>query len=103
LEKPLSTLELLNKLPAAVRLDAVAGKNFTVQLNMSIPAYFTITQGACSVYDGVADAPNVVLNASEENLLRVLTGELSGLTAIFTGKLKVSGRPEACKRSLQLF
>ena len=87
----MSASEVLNKLPAAVISEAIAGKRLTVQLNMSTPAYFTIADGACRVHEGVANAADVTLAASEENLLRILSGQLSGLTALFTGKLKVTG------------
>jgi len=83
--------EILKKLPAAVRSEAIAGKRLTVQLNMSAPAYLILADGACTVHEGVAAAADVSLTASEENLLRILTGQLSGLSAMFTGKLKVTG------------
>ena len=87
----MSASAVLDKLPAAVRSEAIAGKRLTIQLNMSVPAYLTIADGACSVHEGVANAADVTLTASEDNLFKILTGQLSGLTALFTGKLKVAG------------
>lgn len=87
----MSSSEMLKKLPAAVRSEAIAGKRFTVQLNMSAPAYFTIADGACTVHEGITNAADVTLTASEENLFKILSGHLSGLSAVFTGRLKVAG------------
>lgn len=87
----MSASEILKKLPAALKSEAVAGKHVTVQLNMSTPAWFTIADGVCTAHEGVANAADVTLTASEENLLKILAGQLSGLTAMFTGRLKVTG------------
>jgi putative sterol carrier protein len=91
LEKFMSSPEFVEKLPAAIKAQAIAGKRMTIQLNISTPSYLTIADGACTVQEGVAASPEVIFTASDENLFKLLTGALSGPVALFTGRLKVDG------------
>ena len=47
--------------------------------------------GTCTVAKGVADAPTVTLRATDENLLKLVSGRLNPQMAFMTGKLKVKG------------
>ncbi|MEX3936140.1 SCP2 sterol-binding domain-containing protein [Paraburkholderia phymatum] len=87
----MSSPEFVEKLPAAIKPDAIAGKRMTIQLNISTPSYLTIADGTCTVQEGVAASPEITFTASDENLFKLLTGALSGPVALFTGKLKVAG------------
>lgn len=87
----MSTFEFLKQLPEAIKPGAAAGVQCTVQFNTASPAYATISDGRCSVDQGQADAPDVTLTIDDEDLIALLKGELDGMSAFMTGKLKVDG------------
>lgn len=87
----MNATELLNKMPLAVKPEAIDGMDCTVQLNISRPSYVRINDGVCSVHEGVAEEPDVSLTMSDDNLIALMTGKLSGVMAFMTGKLKVEG------------
>ena len=87
----MNVTEFLNKLPTAINSDAVAGMDCTIQLNISAPTYLKVSDGSCTVHEGTADAPDVSLTVSDANLIALLTGKLSGITAYMTGKLQLDG------------
>ena len=87
----MNAFELLDKMPGAVKPDAVEGMDCTVQLNISRPTYVRIADGVCSVHEGVAATPDVSLTLSDDNLVALMTGKLTGVMAFMTGKLKVDG------------
>lgn len=81
----------LEKLPTAIKADAIAGMQCTVQLNVSTPVIISIDEGVCSIVEGTADDADVTLTTSDENLVEIMTGRLGGVMAFMTGKLKVDG------------
>lgn len=87
----MSTIEFLKQLPEAINQDKTAGEQCTVQFKTSEPAYATINDGSCSVEEGHADAPDVTLIAEDDDLIALLKGDLDGMSAFMTGKLKVEG------------
>ena len=95
--------EFLQKLPAAVKHDEIDGLEGTAQLNISTPTYVVLKDGVCSVHEGVAEGADVTLTVSDENLIALLTGSLSGVMAFMTGKLKVDGDLMLAKTLPDLF
>lgn len=87
----MSISALLKKLPAAAIADAIDGMDCTIQLNLSTPAYLVISNNSINVHEGTSDAPDISLNASDEDLISLLTGKLDGVTAYLAGKLQVEG------------
>jgi len=87
----MTALELLNKLPAAINPQAVAGLNRTLQFNTSQPAWVVIRDGACVVTQGTAEAADLTLVLADEDLVSLMTGKLDGMMAVLTGKLKLQG------------
>lgn len=87
----MSALELLNKLPVAINPQATAGVNRTIQFNISQPAYVSIHDGACDVTQGTAEAADLSLAMSDDDLVSLLTGKLDGMAAMMTGRLKLKG------------
>lgn len=83
--------DFLKKLPAAVKPDAISGLDCTVQLNISSPTYVQLANSACSVHEGVAESSDVSLTLSDDNLIALMTGKLSGVMAFMSGKLQVDG------------
>lgn len=95
--------EFLKKLPAAIKASEADGLEGTAQLNISTPSYVTIKDGQCSVHEGVAESADVTLTVSDDNLIALLTGQLSGVMAFMTGKLKVDGDLMLAKSLPELF
>lgn len=87
----MSALELLHKLPFAINPQATAGIDRTIQFNTSQPAYVVIRDGACEVTEGSADAADLTLNLSDNDLVALLTGKLDGMMAMMSGRLKLKG------------
>lgn len=87
----MSALELLHKLPLAINPQAIAGIDRTIQFNTSQPAYVVIRDGACEVTEGSADAADLTLNLSDNDLVALLTGKLDGMMAMMSGRLKLKG------------
>ena len=87
----MTALDLLNKLPAAINPQAVAGVSRTLQFNTSQPAWVVIRDGACSVTEGTAAAADLTLTLADDDLVGLLTGKLDGMMAVLTGKLKLQG------------
>jgi len=50
-----------------------------------------IDNGTCSIEKGAANDPRVTLALNLPNFVRLMTGELDGMQAFMSGKLKVSG------------
>lgn len=87
----MTALELLNKLPAAINPQAVAGLHRTLQFNTSQPAWVVIRDGACVVTQGTAEAADLTLTLADDDLVSLMTGKLDGMMAVLTGKLKLQG------------
>jgi len=95
--------DFLRKLPAAIKQDAIEDLDGIAQLNISAPTYVVVKDGKCSIHEGVAESADVTLTVSDENLIALLTGNLSGVMAFMTGKLKVDGDLMLAKTLPELF
>ncbi len=51
----------------------------------------TVRDGTLSYHQGPAENPNATVTVDSEDWLKILRGELNGMTAFTTGKLKVKG------------
>ena len=73
----------------------IGGMNVTYQFDIQGEAggqwYVKIADGKAEVTQGVSESPSITLTASDENWLKIVTGQLSGQTAFLTGKLKIKG------------
>lgn len=87
----MTALEMLHKLPIALNPQASAGTNCTIQFNVSQPTYVVIRDGACEVTEGSAEAADLTLALSDDDLVGLLTGKLDGMMAMMTGRLKLQG------------
>ena len=52
---------------------------------------FNVADGACTVAQGNAEPARVTLSMALPDFLRFLTGQLDGMQAFMTGKLKLTG------------
>jgi putative sterol carrier protein len=87
----MNAIDMLNKLPAALNVEAVDGMDCTVQLHVSQSMVVTVCEGVCTVNTGTVDAPDVTLTLLDDSLIALLTGQMNAVTAFLTGKVKVDG------------
>jgi len=56
-----------------------------------------VENGVCTSQKGLEGEPKCVVKASDENLMKLLSGDLNPMMAILTGKLKISNQGEMLK------
>lgn len=95
--------DLIRKMPEAINPGAAAGMRSTIQYKITNPMYLVIDDGKCSAHEGVAPAPDVALTMTDENLMAMLKGELNGISAFMSGKLKVEGDMMLAQRMQGMF
>ena len=50
-----------------------------------------LNDGSVEVSEGTDENANITLNATDENWLAIVSGQINGQTAFLTGKLKIKG------------
>ncbi len=81
---------------AAFDPNAAAGQSAVIQYAIDCPAgemnyQLNVEDGTCEVVKGAAENARVTLALSLPDFLRMMTGELNGMQAFTSGKLKISG------------
>ncbi|HEX3597058.1 MAG TPA: SCP2 sterol-binding domain-containing protein [Polyangiaceae bacterium] len=76
--------------------DKAKGQAAVIQWDIKTPndsySYqVNVHDGKCSFTKGTPDKPRVTLGAALPDFLRVITGQIAGQQAFFSGKLKLSG------------
>lgn len=94
---------LLQKLPAAFQPAAAEGTTAVVQFDCSTPHFVTIRNGTCTVTPGSDPNADVTLTIEDDDLVALMTGELNGMSAFMTGKLKLDGDMMLAQRIGRLF
>jgi len=87
----MSVNNIIRKMPEAINPAATANLQTTIQYKITEPMYLVINNGNCTVHDGIAPSSDLTLIMTDDNLAALLTGELNGITAFMSGKLKVEG------------
>jgi putative sterol carrier protein len=95
--------EVFAKLEDAFLPEAAAGLNATVQFNTNEPRHLVIDDGGLEVVDGSAEQYTVALTMADDDLRDLLLGDLNGMTAFMTGKLKLDGDMMFAQRLTGLF
>lgn len=95
--------ELIHKLPQALNASAASEMDCVIQFNVSTPMYAQISGGECSVAEGVAEGSDIAVTMDDDDLVAMMKGELNGMTAFMTGKLKVDGDLLLAQRLTSLF
>jgi putative sterol carrier protein len=84
-----------SELQGKVDSSKAAGMNASFQFDITGEDggqwYAAIADGNVDIAEGTIENPSIVLTASSENWLKIVSGELSGQTAFLTGKLKIKG------------
>lgn len=88
-----SVAKVIETMQARFNANAAAGLDLVFQFNIADAEnyYLSIKDGTCSLTEGNAEAPNVSLIMDSATLKGVLKGEISGMEAFMTGKLRTEG------------
>ncbi|WOE43177.1 SCP2 sterol-binding domain-containing protein [Acinetobacter chinensis] len=82
---------ILNKLPAALNVEATDGVECVIQLQLSVPYVIQINDSHCDIQQAENADADVVLTTSDEVFIELLTGKIAGAMAFMSGKLKIDG------------
>jgi putative sterol carrier protein len=93
--KPMTLKEVLDALPSKLDQDAAedldAVYQFDLQGNQGGQYYLLVQNGTCVVKDGIHADPHVTLSMAGEDCIKVLNGQLSGMTMAMSGRLQIAG------------
>jgi len=61
-----------------------------------------INDGALEVVSGSHQSPNATITAAADNYVKIANGDMNGLRAVMTGKMKVSGNIVLARKMQQM-
>ncbi|MBZ5487823.1 SCP2 sterol-binding domain-containing protein [Halomonas aquamarina] len=95
----------LEKLQARFNPDAAKGMHEVFQFHFSDAGshYLVIDDGSLDVHEGEHDDPSVSLSMSTDTLKGIMSGDINGMTAFMTGKLKATGNVMLATKLTSLF
>lgn len=104
---PLTVSELMSKMPKAIIPEKAAGIDATIQFHFTGAEagdwYATIKDGKCEVAQGTFPTPKMTLTADSADYVKIFTGELDGMQAFMSGKLKLAGDLNLAMKLMQIF
>ena len=83
--------EMLLKMPEAIIEEAVGDTSAVIQYELSEPMYQVLEAGELSVFEGRAENPDLTVTMSDDDLVRLFRGQLNGMSAFMSGKIKING------------
>src|SRR5580765_8631634 len=97
--------EFFEGLPARADASKTAGMNNSYGFDIEGAGQWTVkvTDGAVSVTEGMGDAADVTISASQEVFEKIISGEQNPTSAYMTGKLKLKGDMGAAMKLQKLF
>lgn len=90
--------DLLFRMPELIDTDAVGETEAVVQYATEEPVYQVLEDGEVRVHEGVADEPDLTVEIGGDDLVALFRGELNGMAAFMSGRVKVSGDLELAQR-----
>jgi putative sterol carrier protein len=87
--------QIFEGMGAAFQPDKAAGLDLVFQYILSGPNggewNMTIKDQKCEINEGQADNPTTTIKMTDDDFIALIMGELDGMTAFTSGKLKVEG------------
>jgi putative sterol carrier protein len=87
--------QIFSEMEKAFQPDAAARIDAVFQYNISGDSggdwNITVKDQTCEIKEGQAESPTTTLKVSFEDFVAMLTGELNGMQAWTSGKLKIEG------------
>ncbi|MBR2512713.1 MAG: SCP2 sterol-binding domain-containing protein [Halomonas sp.] len=95
----------LEKLQARFNPEAAKGMNEVFQFHFTDAGshYLNIQDGTLDAQEGEHDDPSVSLTMSTDTLKGIMSGDVNGMTAFMTGKLKATGNVMLATKLTTLF
>jgi putative sterol carrier protein len=102
-----SVKEIFAGMPGAFNQGAAAGLNVVIQYDIEGDQggnwYAVIKDQTCTVSEGVHSSPTLTMKMADKDWMAMCTGQLDGMTAFMTGKLKATGDIMLAQRLPMLF
>ena len=97
--------EFFETLPARADTSKTAGMNNSYAFDIEGAGQWTVkvVDGNVSVHDGIEDAVDCTISASQEIFEKIVAGEQNPTSAYMTGKLKLKGDMGAAMKLQKLF
>ena len=88
--------QIFGEMQKRFKPEAATGQTAVVQWDITAPDathtyQFKVDNGACEVKAGAAESPKVTLGLALPDFLRFIAGQLDGMQAFMSGKLRLSG------------
>jgi putative sterol carrier protein len=102
-----SVKEIFNGMGGRFNPNAAAGLNAVIQYNIEGEQagdwYVVIKDQTCTVSQGVHSSPTLTMKMADKDWIAMVNGQLNGMTAFMTGKLKATGDLMLAQRLTSLF
>lgn len=82
---------LLERLPDALDPARAADLRAVVQYELATPVHHVFDGGRVRTVAGRAEAPDVTLTVSDDDLVALVRGDLAPAVALFSGRMRVAG------------
>ena len=87
--------EIFEKMPGQVNPEAAKGLSCVIQYDLTGDAgtqYHSIfDDGSCTVVEGSHETPSMTMTMEAADFVSLTNGELDGMSAFMSGKLKIGG------------
>jgi putative sterol carrier protein len=102
---PGTVQEFFETLPSRADTSKTAGMNNSYGFDIEGAGQWTVrvTDGSVTVGEGLEDATDVTISASQEIFEKIIAGEQNPTSAYMTGKLKLKGDMGAAMKLQKLF
>jgi putative sterol carrier protein len=102
---PGTVQEFFEALPSRADTSKTAGMNNSYGFDIEGAGQWTVkvADGSVSVVDGLEDAADVTISASQEVFQEIVAGQRNATAAYMTGKLKLKGDLSAATKLQHLF
>lgn len=87
----MNTTDLLHRVAEVIDRDAARDVEAVIQYQLETPVYHEFAGGGVRAVTGTHEAPDVTIVISENNIRRLLAGDLKLGRAVFSGRLRIRG------------